>query len=654
MSFNIIQKLRNATPKKRRKILRRMRQKNQDFFARTKGCQDFAELLKNRDVVDYEIKITDKFLDIIETKTGLYCHPPGDLLGQVERLANPYHKDWQTVINPLHGNFGETKHGKLVQKFIKRLYEECPEVMTRRLKGDLTLPVDGKGKMHSGPVVFLGVFHGLHIFSFLEKVSPSHVILIEPDIESFLLSCYFVDYEYIGRRFATLSLDVGGAVSDNVLNNFFDTVPVSSRVWVRFLPVYHDQRFSQVIEQVKLRWAQFEVHVPFEDDLSGLVSGVSNIKKQYRYCPNVPLALPCESIAVVGSGPSLKNDLEWLRANHNNLLLITATSTGLLLQDNDVSPDVQTFIEVHRNHDHNLKFLLRCPTVIYYKSYVEYVDQLENPILYAEGGRCNSVRFLRPLWNAAPTSANLAFVLACLFQPKNIYLVGMDFCTREVEGGIHAFQSLAKTESYTDFGHDKRMAMSVEKTNFPESQGKLESNSYFWAAKESVENNIRLLGNKTTVWNLSDGVLIEGAEPVRSKQISLAEVGKPSEVEVLNAFPVISSADWSVYPDKGVGRLAKMKKEIVALFGDRFGWDEFLKIIDLELAFVVNRHCDVAAKDMRMDVFSRLIFDVVTEWYRAIIYAENTDEAELLYANGKEALMAVFQDLEWPLELDAV
>lgn len=652
MSADIVRKLKKALPKKRRKILRRMWQKNQDFFARTKGCQDFAELLKSRDLADYEIKINEEFLDIVEAKTGLFCHPPGDLLGQVERLAGPYHGDWVTVVEPLHANFGEGSHGDIVRGFIEGLYRGCDEIRTRRLRDKLDLPPGEDGKRHCGPVVFMGIFHGLHILSFLEKVSPTHIILVEPDVESFLLSCYFVDYEFLGKKFVTLSLNVGGEVSDVLVDNFFDTVSISSRVWVRFLPVYRDERFEKIIEQVKLRWAKFEVHVPYGNELKGLLAGEKNLKKHHRYCSARPLSVSYENVAVVGSGPSLKNDLDWLRENRENLLVVTATSAGLLLSDNDIMPDVQTFVEVD---DKPLmrKFLLPCPTVIYYKSNPDFMGRLDEPILYAEGGWCNSVHFTSPLWHTDPTSANLAMRVACLFRPKNIFLVGMDLSVRGASGEYHANESIGKTLSYVS-GHFARRSMLVEKTNFPESQGVLSSNSYFWFAKKSLEECIQSSGGGATVYNLSDGIRIEGAQPLKSKDVSLSSAKRPSAREILDLFPQITPADYQPYQRKGQDLLAQMKDEILGFFENDFNWDKFARTLDVAVVFTLEKYCDPAENDFRMGVYYPLVCDVVTEWYRAMIYAESREEAEMLYANGREALRAVFRELEWPSELDAV
>lgn len=97
-----------------------------------------------------------------------------------------------------------------------------------------------------------------------------------------------------------------------------------------------------------------------------------------------------------------------------------------------------------------------------------------------------------------------------------------------------------------------------------------------------------------------------------------------------------------------------MKEEILKLFQDQFDWDVFATTLDLRLPATIHTFFNYPTNDLRMDVYSRLIFDVVTEWYRALIYAANTDETDRLYANGKEALKDFLDKLEWPKELDEV
>ncbi|PLX51030.1 MAG: hypothetical protein C0613_01545 [Desulfobulbaceae bacterium] len=652
MAINIIQKLQAAPPKKRLKILRRMRQKNQRFFEKEKAFAKFAELLKTTDVSDYEVKVTEDFLDIIEKKSGLYCHPAGDLLGQAQRLAAPYHSGWINVVKPLHGDFGETSHGDLVRGFLDNLYEGCPEIKLRRTTGELDLPAGQDDLLHSGPVVFLGIFHGLHIVSYLENVAPTQIILVEPDIEAFLLSCYFLDYEFLAKRFEPLSLSVGRELPIDLVDNFFNEVDITSRVWVRFLPVYNDPLFKGIVEQVALRQAKYQAHVPYGRDLRGLENGAYNVRQGYRYCgrekkPGSSLTLP--NIAVVGSGPSLKNDLEWLRANQKNLLIITAMSTGLILHQNGIEPDIQTFLDVQDPILAN--YLLECPTVFYYKVDPDIVAAAPEAILVAQNLFPNSVKWTRALANIGPTSLNTAMSVACWLRPQNIYLAGADLSMRDAEGGSHAFQTLGSSpqNNQSTFDYEKRDTVPVAKSNFPESEGLLKTDSYLWFAKLALEQCVLELEAATTVYNLSDGAFIKGTVPVRSGAVLLSGEGaKLGALEVARLFPRMSDKDWAPYPKRGHELLAEMRREISDLFAETFSWPLFVRAIEVDLTQTVNKYCDTRANDMRMRVFLHPLCDVVTEWYRAMIYAKTEGELEMLYANGLKALREVLDSLEWP------
>ena len=196
--------------------------------------------------------------------------------------------------------------------------------------------------------------------------------------------------------------------------------------------------------------------------------------------------------------------------------------------------------------------------------------------------------------------------------------------------------------------------MLVEKTNFAESQGALKTTSYFWSAKDSLEANIRSLQEETNVYNLSDGIFIEGATPIRSQSLFLDDSPKVTATEISNAFPTMTSKDWSRYPEKGQEQLAKMKEEILKHFQQPFDWDTFSRTLDINLPVTISKFYNFEINDRRMDVYSRIIFDVVTEWYRALIYTNNATERNLLYKNGKRALKEFLDALEWPKELDEV
>lgn len=647
MRFNTLRELKKLKPEQRKKWLLRMRKRNLIFFQNQPETQKFAELMQRRDVEQYEIRFSDAFLDIIEKSSGGYCHPPGQLIQHVKKLSKPYHSDWTDLVKPLQENYGDSQDGRLVRRFVGQMYRDAQDIRLRVLEGKLDLPEMQNRKMHSGPIVFLGIFHGLHLLELLKTIEPSHIMLIEPDIDAFLLSCYFVDYNQLAKKFGMLNLVVGKVTPDYVVEDFISRANISSRAWVRFLKVYHDPVFDEVVAKVSTWFHKFDTFVPLEREIAGLLNQCENLRSKTRYCHEGLDSMACKAVAVVGSGPSLLDDLQWLKQNQQNLIIIAATSTSGKLLEAGIRPDCQVYLELHAMDVLDK----RIPTFFFCKSPPELIRQFEYPILFAEGGKPNLVRFNSPLWNTHPSSMNAALSLAGTLKPERIYLLGADAGASSTLSDQHAAHQ-GNDPSLSSTRVDLSNSFEADRANFPEPGKVIKTNGFLHQVKLSLEKQIGVIAKTAQVFNCSDGVYLIGAEPRRTSDVFLESEEKLTGEQLFGQFPVLNDRHWQRYTRRGQDLFQQWKTEVADLFKEEFVWDQFVQALENRLPQMTGKFFDFQAFDFRLHVFDEVLRKIYAEWYRALIFTKTDEEAHLLYRQGRKAMQEILADLQWPEELD--
>ena len=251
--FKIIDELKRSNPKRLEQLLTRTQAKNIEYFKSVN--QELSDFIKARGTGTFGIRINDDGLEIFDRQTNQIFHPPGELLSHMSDLGQLHHTAWVDKVMIQHIWRGEGEHGRRTRAFLEAIYSEFPEELHRRINtGVVRLPVLQDGRHFSGPVVFLGVFTGLHIMHYLNRVAVSNVFLIEPDLDRFALSCFFLDYQLLEERFGQLLLHVGPNAPQVPIDLLIAGAPVTAASWVRLLPAYPDGQFDEMLNRVGLRW----------------------------------------------------------------------------------------------------------------------------------------------------------------------------------------------------------------------------------------------------------------------------------------------------------------------------------------------------------------------------------------------------------------
>ena len=404
------------------------------------------------------------------------------------------------------------------------------EALIDRMKGAGIAYDPAKTFPNSHFLMVFGIGLGLHLQTLVERTEAKVVILVEPNIEYLYHSLYVTDwatlFEFGDRNGVRFSLVTGHNPAE-IAAKVGQVLRHNNPTLLDGISLFTDYR-SIILERAKFLIRQ---------DLFLSVSGLGFFEDERVMCRNAAGNLAAgaaeilgeylrprtEPLFVIGSGPSIEADLDFIVA-HAEQAMLMSIGTGLRsLLAHGVRPDFH--IEVENGED-NLEIvagtakefdvggvtLVAAATVhpdmapIFNRTVFFFRERVTPTQIFGE-----SFPVLQP---AAPTVANAALVSSIRLGFREVYLFGVDMGTKS-DGKFHAKESVYGTGLLDD---------PVEASHsYPGNFGGtgVGFHVYDWSRKV-IENTLRH-HRSIKVYNCSDGIRIDGAVPKVARAIELPE-----------------------------------------------------------------------------------------------------------------------------------
>ncbi len=651
MPFNIIDQLRLAAPEQRGEILQVTYEKNRIFFAEHYPViNQFIE----RNVCPYRIDMTEDFLRIVHEGTNELGHPAAGLDDFAEMLGGWVHKGWHDLFNlrVLYPEQEQSIHRQCVNTMFEKMDARFPAHNAIWNNGRVNLKELPDGRRFSPPIVFLGIFHGLHIAQVFKTTVFTDALFIEPDPDRFEVSCYFLDYRAIVERLGSLHIYVGEETVARHFARFFNDYSVTQHMWVRVLPAYPSDKMPLFVEAVKsLQSTRSDTVFAYDDHVKGLKNAAINMARHLPLLTKRPVLSKKSSIAVIASGPSLNNDLEWLKRNQDRLLIFAVHSSVRTLKQYGITPDLQFSLDTLLDKEtvQKLDLFTNVPLVNNYKVSGAAVDAVEQVLLVGDKNASNAVKLVCPLQYTTPSSTNLAFSFACFCRPRNIYMLGCDMGFRSFEESHVSGHHNENNESDEDIYKSARQMLTAP--NFKE-QNPLQTTSFLNSTRMSIEASLAEVKKSTKVTNLSDGARIDGTVGKRSDyvKVPLYKRKKNDLQQLLLAFvPMQKHKNWKYYSTPGEVVLHSLKRHFLENIKlEAFDWVEFSRRINSALFAAMESCGQAVGKDYRMAIYNKVFLDLLCALYIYVIFRDNVVEAEEIYREGYKNIKDILSKLEWP------
>jgi len=419
-------------------------------------------------------------------------------------------------------------------------------------------------------VIFLGVGLGLHLQNIIKKLNPQVVFIKEKNLETFRLSLFVSDYEEILRdQFVFFSLtDDEAQERENFLE--FLNKGNNYNLHIKHVPFTTDYQLelqrlqSHVLSQSYINYGYSAMLFRYISSPRYLAQGYSFLNVNKFYSDNIFTDKP---VLLLFSGPSTSKNIDWVVANRDRFIIVSALSTCKLLNRFNITPD----IVVHIDPGENSSLLFEGLDIQnYFKGaqllLASNVDEAtlqkfdSSKVHFIEQGTLYKKGFGR---FSAPSVGEYTYGLSLVFGITNLFMLGVDLAldskTLQTHGDFHPFQN---TGEYNDKNAslDPNTSITYVKGNLQESIPTL---SAYKISIEQVEIFTNMLKHDYhKCYNLSDGAYLEGCEPLKFEDYEWEKLPSLPREElhekIGDFFKEIGSSDFN---DDDKGQIRHQIKE---------------------------------------------------------------------------------------------
>lgn len=426
--------------------------------------------------------------------------------------------------------------------------------------------------------IFLGTLLGRHIPAIAKKIDAKAYLILERNLEIFRLSLFVVDYTIVANKGAIFSImdsqrDEEKKLFDflniNKLENYllkFSTTNINIDEYVdNILTILHtinpvgydyNRKLYTFINRATKVWNSNYNILLFD-----------KIKNKYEIFKNTP-------ILYLAAGPSLDENIDWIKENQNRFCIITIGAAYKKLLDNDIHIDLIVTLDEQYQILNDKQFDEETVSKISEDTII-LASVLTNEKILKRFNKKNL--FMYEIFNTFHKN-NIAFdgfsvgeiTLAILlqFNPKEIYLIGLDLALNQQTGESHSLGSNSGT-SKLNLGEEQNRETFSDKKSLIKVKGNLEkevlTTPLFYTSIKSAESKILNRNKNIKIYNLSKhGAYFFDTIPTNIEEIKVEKMERIKfKNDELKSFLIENSAQKLSHESQEI-----FKKEILFIQKD--------------------------------------------------------------------------------------
>lgn len=381
-------------------------------------------------------------------------------------------------------------------------------------------------------LILLGIGLGPHLDDMIEEIDPLHILMVETSFEFFYHSLRVYDWKALAQK----CRDEGRRATIIIEKNPIQ-IALNLRVAMRAINPcsldgtymhqhYGNSLFANAQSEISRQLGLSQTGLGFfEDELFMLDHSYQNMKTGENRTMNArktPAPLPA---FIVGAGPSLDNDIEFIKENQDKAFIIACGSAITSLLDAGIRPDVEVYLErgvvalevfekVDKEYGLGDVRLIASSTVP-----PGITKHFKETVFFFRPGVCTFPLFCfessQELPHCDPEAANTGFGFALSQGFREIYFLGTDLGSRDPKNN-HSKKSWSTTMDM-----DERPGQNIR---VPGNFGGSLMTTHIWGwGRDGIENAIKTKRQGRNFYNLSDGALIKGAISKRSSEVTIAD-----------------------------------------------------------------------------------------------------------------------------------
>ena len=473
----------------------------------------------------------------IEQRYQEFCKRPGRTMVNIDagQDANSRHEFYLQKLNKLRNDFKATADPIV----------EAPEQM--------------------GAIVLFGFDFGYQLTRILDNHFIKHIYIYEEQLDFFYYSLFAIDWQWVVEemiaRNASLHFFLGVEQTDfivkytsTVRNNGLYLAP-HTYLYMGYSP----ENIKQVLHEFQNQYGKQVLGWGFFDD--GVIGiGQYLARKNTTYLAvkpekdvkpgfNPKLDMP---VMILGNGPSLDDNIDFVRAHQGDAIIISCGTTINTLAKYGIKPDFHADVERMRQTVEKLQPLSReflsgitALTVnVMHPDFYEFFDKsliglkpsepissiMRSKSLVSEAHRSR----LMDMHYSAPIVANLGLSYATQFGFSEVFLIGVD-CGFKAPDQHHSKLS----GYYNKEGEDSGLMTSTQSLLEREANfgGKAFTTYMMDSSRLQLEYLIRYTQRSNKLfqcYNVSDGIKISGAQPIKSEDILIMPKDQAKKRETID------------------------------------------------------------------------------------------------------------------------
>lgn len=393
-------------------------------------------------------------------------------------------------------------------------------------------------------VFAFGLGLGGHLEALVEESQCNCLVIVEPNLEFIAQSLYCINWPEIYGKLAEREgyLDIinrdGLDYCFERFKNIIRTLNPCSFDSTIFYEHYHNPLFQGLMQRLRE-----DAHILLSglgfyfDETIMLNNTYANLNRDNAYMARFShTTMRSHPAFIVGSGPSLDHDIEWIKNNQDKAVVFSCGSAIMPLRKAGIRPDFQVELEnvpelypmlldTIKHVDISEMHLLASTTVdARISSFFDKTSYFFRPAL------CSFPLFARdqdmPLHNGSPSVVNAGLALAQNFGFREFYLFGADMGSKK-QGQVHSKNAWQNSDEgwEVDIRHDI-----PERGNFG---GTVYTYQGMTWTRDELELAIKALMRGRSYFNCSDGAFIKGtvAKHARSIRFKPQNMSKEQAVQ---------------------------------------------------------------------------------------------------------------------------
>lgn len=414
----------------------------------------------------------------------------------------------------------------------------------------------------SCPCIFcFGCGLGYYLDALYSKVDVGNLILMEPNQDLFYASLYTFDWYHLfdylvqNNRGIFFVLGQENHETEQILKAYFNRHGnmLAGDAWL-FMH-YQTPELLELYNSIKHKFLISSSIVGFFDDhlfeISHSFKCLENkipLLSQKKLLPQFMRDTP---ICVVGNGPSLSKDLDFLRKNQDHVYIIACGSALETLYLEGIKPH---FYACTERTDEPLLVLDLIPDKSFFEDIILLSSNVAHPKVFTYFkhkaifikadesfvwmlvSNCQEkIKDVALISMMNPLVGNLGVSIASCLQFKKIYLFGLDNGTTEQDLALHAKSSVLYQKTAE---HNQKIRNALSKAY----TGNFGNTVYTSGIYEISANNIEVMIHftkklhNTQYFNCSDGMKYDGADPVHSSDLDFTDLPKIDQQKLIDLF----------------------------------------------------------------------------------------------------------------------